>query len=169
MGFYPTKNYQPLVEIGCANSNPLILSDLHVKTLAEHLPAHCDALCHDEHFNVREGDLKMTTSATYKTAILSLGARKNKKSWKLHELRYLSYIFYIVQNQLIKYTEAIPDVMNYVISTISSAHILILHQMLASTFCIISCSKNWNLSCKIYRVKTCLFFLNKLNLFGTEC
>ena len=31
VGFYPTKNYQPLVEIGCSNTNPIILTDQKVK------------------------------------------------------------------------------------------------------------------------------------------
>ena len=65
----------------------------------------------------------MSTSSIYKTALVSLGSKKsNKKSmyFKLHELRYLSYIFFIVQNQLIKYTEAMADVMNYILSSLSS-------------------------------------------------
>ena len=59
---------------------------------------------------------------TYKSAVVSLGKKRNKKSiyFKLHELRYLSYIFFMVQNQLIKYTEAMSDVMNYVLSSIRS-------------------------------------------------
>ena len=79
VGFYRTKNYQPLLDIGCSNSNPLILSDLNVKTSAEHLPAQCTAMCNDEFFKVLEGDLTMTTSANYKTAILYIGSKKNKK------------------------------------------------------------------------------------------
>ena len=78
VGFYRTKNYQPLLDIGCSNSNPLILTDQNVKTLAEHLPAQCDALCNDEFFRVMEGDLKMTTSAKYNTAILYIGSKKIK-------------------------------------------------------------------------------------------
>ena len=66
VGFYPSRNYEPLVEIGSSKSNPLILTDLHVKTLAEHLPAQCDALCRGEYYRVPDGDLKMNTSATYK-------------------------------------------------------------------------------------------------------
>ena len=34
--------------------------------------------------------------------------------FNLHELRYLSYIFFMVLNQLTRYTEALPDVMNYI-------------------------------------------------------
>ena len=54
--------------------------------------------------------------------MVSLGTKKNKKSmyFKLRELRYLSHIFFMVKNQLIKYTEAMSDLMNYVLSSISS-------------------------------------------------
>jgi len=48
-----------------------------------------------------------------KKAILTLGVKQNKTSvsLKLQEIRYLTYIFPIVQNQLVKYTEAMGDVM----------------------------------------------------------
>jgi len=62
-------------------------------------------------------------SATpYKTAILVLGLKKNRKAvfLKLPELRYLTYIFHILQNQLIKYTESMADVMTYDLTTIDS-------------------------------------------------
>ena len=39
---------------------------------------------------------------------------------KLTDLRYLAYIFPMVENQLLKYTEAMPDVMNYVLATLIS-------------------------------------------------
>jgi len=54
--------------------------------------------------------------------MVSLGQNKNKKSifFKLHEFRYLSYIFFMVQNQLIKYTEAMADVVDYVLLAIGS-------------------------------------------------
>jgi len=92
-----------------------------VKTLAEHLPAQCEALCRDKFYIVLDGDLKMSSSTTYKSAVISLSNKKNEKSInsKLPELRHLSYIF-IFQNQLNKYTEAMSDVINYVLSAISS-------------------------------------------------
>ena len=64
----------------------------------------------------------MNTSTFYKSAVLSLGQKKNRKSilFKIHELRYLSYIFFMNKNQLIKYTEAMADEMNYVHLAISS-------------------------------------------------
>ena len=114
MGFYPSRNYQPLVEIGSPKWNSLILTDQHVKTLAEHLPTQCEALCRDEFFKVLDGDLKMSSSSTYKSAVISLSNKKNKKSinFKLSEIRHLSYIFFKIQNQLYKYTEAMSDVIN---------------------------------------------------------
>ena len=39
---------------------------------------------------------------------------------KLNDLRYLAYIFPMVENQLLKYTEAMPDVMNDVLTTLNS-------------------------------------------------
>jgi len=64
----------------------------------------------------------MSSSTTYKSAVISLSNKKNKKSihFKLPELRHLSYIFFMVQNQLNKYTEAMSDVINYVLSAIGS-------------------------------------------------
>ena len=38
VGYYPSRNYQPLVEIGTPKQHP-ILTDRHVSTLADHLPA----------------------------------------------------------------------------------------------------------------------------------
>ena len=64
----------------------------------------------------------MNTTTAYKTAVVSLGAQKNKKAvyFNLQDLCYLSHIFYKIQNQLVKYTEAMANVMNYVLSAISS-------------------------------------------------
>ena len=39
---------------------------------------------------------------------------------KLNDLRYLAYIFPLVENQLVKYTEAVPDVMNYILQILDS-------------------------------------------------
>ena len=48
--------------------------------------------------------------------------KKNRKSVfiKLNDLRYPAYIFPMVENQLLKYTEAMPDVMNFVLATLNS-------------------------------------------------
>jgi len=101
---------------------PILLTDQHVKTLAEQLPVQVDALWRDEFYNVKDGEFAMQSATPYKTAILTLGEKKNRKSvfLKLQELRYLTYIFPIVQTQLITYTEAMADVMNYVVTAINS-------------------------------------------------
>ena len=114
VGYYPSRNYQPLVEIGTPKQIPILLSDHHVWTLSEHLTAQFDALWRDEFYTVKNGDFAMHSATPHKTAILTLGVKKNRKPvfLKLQELRYLTYIFPIVQNQLTKYTEAMADVMN---------------------------------------------------------
>ena len=98
VGYYPSRNYQPLVENGTPKQHPIILTDHHVSTLAEHLAAQVDALWRDEFYTVRDAELSMLSATPYKTVILTLGLKQNKKSvsLKLQELRYLSYIFPIV-------------------------------------------------------------------------
>jgi len=39
---------------------------------------------------------------------------------KLNDLRYLAYIFPMVEDQNFKYTEAMPDVMNYILQILDS-------------------------------------------------
>jgi hypothetical protein len=118
IGFYPTKNYQPMVELGAHGKTPLLLDDGQVRHMAEHLAAQCDALCNNDYYITREGDFKMNTSGSYRVAIVSL--RKQQIYFKLHELKYLSYIFFMVRNQLTRYTKALPDVLNYIASALYS-------------------------------------------------
>ena len=44
VGYYPSRNYQPLVEIVTPKQHPILLTDHHVTTLAEHLTAQVDSL-----------------------------------------------------------------------------------------------------------------------------
>ena len=143
VGFYPWKNYQPLVEIGTPKQNPILLSDHHVTTLAEHLTAHVDALWRDEFYNVRYGEFFVHSATPYKTAILLLGEKKNRKSvfLKLQELRYLTYLFPIVQTQLAKCTETMADVMTYVLQRLIQQHMLRHRLLQTGTFCTISYSR----------------------------
>jgi len=122
VGFYPARNYQPLVEIGSTKSTPIVLTDQHVKTLSEHLSAHIDAMWRGDFYNVMDGEFAMDSASPFNTAILTMGKEKNGKSVfiKLNDLRYLAYMFPMLENQLLKYTEAIPDVMNYVFATLNS-------------------------------------------------
>ena len=102
VGFYPSRNYQPLVELGRPKVTPLLLTDSHVQTLAEHLPSQLDALWRDEFYNVHDGDFSMHSATPYKTPLLFAGAKKNRKTifLRMPEFRYLTYIFPLVQNQL---------------------------------------------------------------------
>jgi len=59
VGFYPARNYQPMVEIGSPKSTPIALTDQHVKTLSEHLPAQIDALWRGDFYNVMDGEFAM--------------------------------------------------------------------------------------------------------------
>jgi len=54
----------------------------------------------------------MNSTGSVRFARVYLG--KQFISFKLKELRHLSYILFMVINQLTHYTEAMPDVMNYV-------------------------------------------------------
>jgi len=121
VGYYPSRNYQPLVEIGTPKQHPILLTDRHVSTLADHLRAPVDALWRDDFYTVRDEGFSMHSANPYKTVILTLGVKQNKRSvsLKLQELRYLNYIFPIVQNQLANYTKAIGDVMNNVTSALN--------------------------------------------------
>jgi len=64
----------------------------------------------------------MNSASPFNTAILTLGKKKNRKSVfiKPNDLRYLAYIFSMVDNLLLKYSEAMSDVMNYVLATLNS-------------------------------------------------
>jgi hypothetical protein len=87
--------------------------------MAEHLAAQCDALCQDEYYIVRDDDFKMNTAGGYRVARVSVG--KQYIFFKLHELKYLSFIFFMVHNQLLSYTEALSDLMTYVSSALQSS------------------------------------------------
>jgi hypothetical protein len=43
-----------IVEIGAPDKSPLHLTDLHVRLMAENLPAQCEALCNDKYYICRE-------------------------------------------------------------------------------------------------------------------
>ena len=108
MGFYPARNYQPLVEIGSPKSTPIVLTDQHVKTFSEYLPAQINALWRGDFYNEMDGKFAMHSASPFNTTILTLGKKQNRISVfiKLNDLRYLAYIFPMVENQLLKYTEA---------------------------------------------------------------
>jgi hypothetical protein len=59
----------------------------------------------------------MNTAGGYRVARVSVG-KQRYIFFKLHELKYLSYIFFMVRNKLTRYTEALPGVNLYYFSVI---------------------------------------------------
>jgi hypothetical protein len=112
VGYYPTKVYQPFVEIGGAKKAPLILNEKDVRTKAEHLPHLCEAMCNDGHYSCKDWDFRMNTTGSYRVARVLMG--KQYTECKLYELRLLSFIFFMVRNQLTFYMAALNDVIAYV-------------------------------------------------------
>ena len=50
VGFHPARNYQVHVEFGGPRITPITLTEQHMKTLVEHLPKLCEAMCRGEHY-----------------------------------------------------------------------------------------------------------------------
>jgi hypothetical protein len=50
VGFYPARNYQPLLEFGGTRILPLVLPKEFVKIAVERLPVLVEAMCRNEHF-----------------------------------------------------------------------------------------------------------------------
>jgi hypothetical protein len=107
VGYYPARNYQPFVEFGSAKKMPLLHNDQHLQTMALHITALCAALC-NEYYLGKDGDFRMNTTGSYKVARVYLG--KQYMSFTLDELRHLSYIMYIIRNQMTFYIAANADV-----------------------------------------------------------
>jgi hypothetical protein len=112
VGFYPARNYEPMVEFGSVRNKPIILTDTQVRYLSEAIPRVCESLCNNESMSFKDGNLRLTTTGNIKVARLYLG--KQYMSLKLEELRYIQDMFYIIHNQHILYTLAMPDVLTYV-------------------------------------------------------
>ena len=62
IAFYPSRNYQPLVEIGTPKQHLILLTEQHVSTLGEHLSGQVDALWRDEFYTVRDADFSMRSA-----------------------------------------------------------------------------------------------------------
>jgi hypothetical protein len=112
IGYYPSKDYHLSVELGGAKKAPLILNEKHVRTMAKHLPHLCEAMCNNGHYSCKNGDFRMNTTGSYGFPRVYLG--KQFQECKLHELRYISYIFFMVTNQLTFYLAALNDVLAYI-------------------------------------------------------
>jgi hypothetical protein len=120
VGFYPARNYEPMVVFGSVRNNPIIVTETQVRFLAEHITRMCESLCNNESTSFKDGYLRLTTTGSIKAARLYLG--KQYMSLKLQELRYIRDMFCIIHNQQILYLRALPDVLSYVTAAQSSAN-----------------------------------------------
>ena len=102
------------VEFGGVKLLPMAHTSDYVAIMAERLPNLVEAMCQNEHYQCRSDDkvFRMNTIGSYSVARVNLD--KHFLSFELHELRDLLYIFYMVRNQLLMYTEALSDVQSYV-------------------------------------------------------
>jgi hypothetical protein len=116
VGFYSSQNYEPYLEIGGARLKPIVFAQQDV-TLAECLPDLCEAMYRHEQYSFGDGMLRLTTTRGFKTARRTFD---RDISYKLEVLRYLSNMFYVLQNQLTYYTLALRDLLNYVAKALSS-------------------------------------------------
>jgi hypothetical protein len=125
VGFYPAQNYQPLVEFGGARINPTTLTEKQVSTLSEHLSGGlCQQLCKGSGFRIKiDYNLTLSTYASQTITRFAMGGRRI--NFKVTESRHLQDMFYIVQNQLHYYTQALPDLLTYVNQVLSSTQYVI--------------------------------------------
>jgi hypothetical protein len=108
VGYYPTRDNQPPIEFGGPKKKPINLNDQQVRTMAEYLPSLCEALCNNEHYICKDGDFRFNSAGGYRFARMYLG--KQYLEFKLYELRYLSYTFFMIRNLPTLYTAALKDV-----------------------------------------------------------
>ena len=99
---------------------------------------------------------------------------------KLNDLRYLPYIFPMVENQLLKYSEAMSDIMIYVLTTLNSTCYVEPSANASKISSTINCTKKWKRSCKhvifhkynytAFQSDNCVFFIYILYTFlPLEC
>jgi len=89
-----------------------------VATLADCLPIICNYICDNEKYGLSDGPFRLNTTGSYRIARLYMD--KHYVALKFQELHYLQNMFHIVQNQLNSHITALPDVITYVISALSS-------------------------------------------------
>ena len=109
VGFFLARDYQPLVEFGAVKRNKpaiLVLTDQHMKTMAEIRPRVCESMCGNEQYGFKDGDFRLNTTGSYRVARFYL--HKQCISLKLVELQHLSRMFHVVQNELDLCTLALP-------------------------------------------------------------
>ena len=112
VGYYPARDYQPLVEFGAirrGGSKCLILSDEEVTALADCLPAIRDSMCvgGDRVIKCESGNFRLHTPKRHGSARLFVGTEYI--SLTQPDIDYLVRVFPILQQQLRDYIIALPE------------------------------------------------------------
>jgi hypothetical protein len=118
IGFYPTRNYEPCVELGGAKQKPVILTQQYVTTLGNHLPDIVQSVCVGEQFTYSYAPFRINSTGSYKVTRVTVD--KAYMYLKQTELVTLFHMFYVIQSQLSFYMLALPDVLTYVTKAMAS-------------------------------------------------
>ena len=128
VGFYPARDYLPLVEFGvirCCRSKAIILTDEQVYTLAQCLPTFANAMC-------KEGKEVETPVIKCESGNFRLGMPKRRLGLtRLYtvskyicltslDLHYLAHMFNILHQQMRDYVLSLPDLLPYVTTSLTS-------------------------------------------------
>jgi hypothetical protein len=119
VGFYPARDYQPLVEFGAVRrggSETIVLADEHVDRLAERLPK----LMYETSSSGGGSDNFRLTLNRRDGGAARLYLNAQYINLRSQDLRYLTRMFHIVQKQLRDYIIAMPDVLSYVRASLTS-------------------------------------------------
>jgi hypothetical protein len=120
VGFYPARDYQPLVEFGTirrgGGSKTIILANESVDWLAERLPEGSD-MCETGSVSGGAGNFRLTGN---RRGAARLYLDTQYISLTSQDLRYLARMFHIVQKQLRDYIIDMPDVLSYVTASLTS-------------------------------------------------
>ena len=118
VGFYPSENYRVLAEFSGPRIVPITLTEQHVKTLMEHLPALCEAMHRGELYTCKDGPFRLRSCKTHNNARMY----RDRKciSFKLTDLRYMMNILPMVQAQQAQYILAQTDVTAFAVAALGS-------------------------------------------------
>jgi len=125
VGYYPARDYQPLVEFGAirrGGSKSLILGDEQVAAMSDCLLAIRVSMCVDGDrvvFKCESGNFRLHTPRRHGSARLFVGTEYI--SLTQPDMDYLVRVFPIMQQQLRDYIIAMPDVLYYVTSSLTSS------------------------------------------------
>ena len=119
VGFYPARDYQPLVEFGSirrGGSKSIVLKDEHIDTLAKCLTKMFVSVCNGGWTGAgcMSGSFRLSPLKNHGSARLYFGTQYI--SLTILDLQYLARVFHIVRD----YTTALPDLLSYVTSSVTS-------------------------------------------------